>query len=536
MIPAAQVSPPRNAASGWPWYPFVGAAYPLWFIYFSNPGQVSLVSAAWTTAFVLAVVAGLLWIAIRLTRSRHVGAMAVAVIILAFFAYGPTHDMLVRASANPEVPDLLSWLSTVLSPHAVLTPVMLALSAAALFMVIRRVNPDATRLSGACNFAVTALAAIMLVQFATEYWRERGLRIDPAKSVADGGRAISVLGYNPDVYYIILDGYARADMLREYYGFDNSEFVAGLGERGFAVNDDSRANYFWTVLSLGSSLNYSYLQDIAAPILADAKASNGRQGYAKVQRLVQDNRAAQFLRERGYRFVHLRSSTPHNPYADEEVPCKGGLFDDEYFRAIAEVSWLQAIGVVATADLADCHRQRLQSLGDQARHAGPKFVFAHFLPPHHPYLFDHEGNVLKHVTVSNQFDFQSRLWEDRNAYLEQLRYMNRSILEVIDRILAESAKPPVIIIQSDHGPHLRKGMSEGQTLSVRLANFAAYHLPGARDVMPRDCAPVNQFRYLFNHYFDAGLPILPNKSYVSDYVTILQMREIDLKSLPGKSS
>jgi hypothetical protein len=55
-----------------------------------------------------------------------------------------------------------------------------------------------------------------------------------------------VLGYNPDIYYIIVDGYARADVLREYYEFDNSEFLNGLEKRGFTVNDSSRANYYWT--------------------------------------------------------------------------------------------------------------------------------------------------------------------------------------------------------------------------------------------------------------------------------------------------
>jgi hypothetical protein len=39
----------------------------------------------------------------------------------------------------------------------------------------------------------------------------------------------------PDIYYIILDGYARADVLHEFYGYDNSSFIAALKDRGFEV-------------------------------------------------------------------------------------------------------------------------------------------------------------------------------------------------------------------------------------------------------------------------------------------------------------
>ena len=134
--------------------------------------------------------------------------------------------------------------------------------------------------------------------------------------------------------------------------------------------------------------------------------------------------------------------------------------------------------------------------------------------------------MLKHVTISNQFDFQARLWEDKHGYLEQLRFTNRSLLELIDRIVAESAHPPIIIVQSDHGPNLLGGLSKAQAKAVRFANFAAFLLPGAeRGVVPADCAPVNEFRYLFNHYFDAGLPILPHRNFYSTYFEPMHLSE-----------
>src|SRR5690606_9774336 len=88
----------------------------------------------------------------------------------------------------------------------------------------------------------------------------------------DGGRGESLenhlaslehvkgkLGYVPDIYYVIMDGYARSDTLKRDYGYDNSQFEGFLKEKGFHVIEDSRSNYRWTFLSLASSLNMEHL-------------------------------------------------------------------------------------------------------------------------------------------------------------------------------------------------------------------------------------------------------------------------------------
>lgn len=63
----------------------------------------------------------------------------------------------------------------------------------------------------------------------------------------------------PDIYLIILDGYGREDILRDLYGFDNSEFASFLRDSGFYVADRSSPNYPQTELSISSSMNLNYL-------------------------------------------------------------------------------------------------------------------------------------------------------------------------------------------------------------------------------------------------------------------------------------
>src|SRR5687768_3708765 len=66
-----------------------------------------------------------------------------------------------------------------------------------------------------------------------------------------------------DIYYIVLDGYARSDILEEMFAFDNSEFIRNLQDTGFFVPDSSRSNYPATPLSIASTLNMDYIQSLA---------------------------------------------------------------------------------------------------------------------------------------------------------------------------------------------------------------------------------------------------------------------------------
>ena len=59
---------------------------------------------------------------------------------------------------------------------------------------------------------------------------------------------------------------------RSLLGYDNSEFLNSLRQRGFYVADCSQSNYAYTEFSLTSSLNYDYLDNLdvstAAPIVS----------------------------------------------------------------------------------------------------------------------------------------------------------------------------------------------------------------------------------------------------------------------------
>jgi hypothetical protein len=95
----------------------------------------------------------------------------------------------------------------------------------------------------------------------------------------------------------------------------------------------------------------------------------------------------------------------------------------------------------------------------------------------------------------------------RKGYTQEVQYLNGRILGVVRQILKDSQTPPIIILQGDHG--LRK--------DNRYLIFNAYHLPGdgSRLLYP-SITPVNSFRLVFNAYFGAHTPLLPDVSFTND--------------------
>ena len=75
----------------------------------------------------------------------------------------------------------------------------------------------------------------------------------------------------PDVYYLILDEYARNDALLEYHDFDNSEFKIFLEGKGFHVADDSFTNYPMSIQAIPTVMNMNYINFLADEIGSDVR-------------------------------------------------------------------------------------------------------------------------------------------------------------------------------------------------------------------------------------------------------------------------
>jgi hypothetical protein len=140
----------------------------------------------------------------------------------------------------------------------------------------------------------------------------------------------------------------------------------------------------------------------------------------------------------------------------------------------------------------------------------PKFVFAHIISPHGPYVFDAEGNF---IPDENDTD---------KGYVGQVEYLNSRLIPLLQNLIENSEGPPVIILQADHGGH-----GTQFDLDHRMNILNAYYLPDDGDqYLYASISPVNSFRLVFDTYFGTDYGLLPDVSHYSsiesffDFVTV----------------
>jgi hypothetical protein len=345
----------------------------------------------------------------------------------------------------------------------------------------------------------------------------------------------------PDIYYIILDDYARADILRDVYHYDNSAFVDWLRVRGFYVADDSRSNYVQTMLSLASSLNSRYLEPAR---LTDPDPGGRSRWYLAANSLtaryldsplrplvhmIQYSEAARTLREHGYRFVALTSGFAGVQFPHADLVLRGSALTD-FEESLVGTTPLSVLD--RFYDPLELHRQHVlyafDHLADDFGDDGPQFVFAHILSPHPPFIFAADGTPSRASAATSRLmladDVGGTSTEDREtvtrAYRDQVQFVNGRTRAAIEAILARSAAPPIIILQGDHGSDMLLDWAHPSIagLRERTAILNAYYVPPeirAR-LYPR-ISPVNTFRVILGRYFAGAYELLPDETYFSAY-------------------
>ncbi|HEY3781132.1 MAG TPA: hypothetical protein VGL56_08630 [Fimbriimonadaceae bacterium] len=328
----------------------------------------------------------------------------------------------------------------------------------------------------------------------------------------------------PDIYYIILDGYGREDALQRYFGYSNQPFVKALQDRGFYVADQSRSNYCQTELSLASSLNMDFVKTLL-PNPSDVFVR------APLDRLLDKSAVSTFLKRRGYEYVAVTSGFPGvQPHSADILlsnPSRYSLFETTLlettpFRASSE----------ATSSMYDSRRNdllgaltNLQTL--EPRGLKPRFVFAHILAPHPPFVISADGASIrpKHGAygfwdASAYFAVGGTKEEYQTGYIGQLQYLNSRVLQIVDHLVKISQTPPIIILQGDHGSREYLDQNNLAKSDVREAfrNFNAFLVsPQVRKNLYASITPVNSFRMILDGLFGANYSRMPDISYYSTW-------------------
>jgi hypothetical protein len=501
-----------------PIYPLLFAAYPILALFARNAGEVRAIELVQLLAVAL-VATGVTWLVLGLLFSDAAKAALVLTVAIVMFY---TLDRLIEPTR-----EWLFYLGTFwvkrawssMSPLWILVPEALLLCGFALG-VVRRL----TRLRGVTRFLnVLAILAVTmtLIQIATV---KAPAATRPARVATPLARLTpSAATRPPDIYYIILDGYARHDVMKSHFDFDNSAFLEHLEQQGFFVARHSTANYCQTPLSLSASLNATYLDELVEGLGND---------QTELSDLIGRNDALATLRPLGYRFVTFATGFDPTEHPEADRYLSARPYTTEFQRMVidmtpARVIWPDPKQLDQFAQARERILFLLDHLPDVARDPAPTFTFAHFLCPHQPIIFGPNGEDIGHENEAFMLYFGHKTngrFPDaegfRRYYRDQAAYLTRRIQQTIDRILAESLDPPIIIVQSDHGSELNLDMTsvDNTDLHERMSILNAFYFPGRRYVGLYDSiSPVNSFRVVLNTFFGARLPLLPDKSYFSTW-------------------
>jgi hypothetical protein len=333
----------------------------------------------------------------------------------------------------------------------------------------------------------------------------------------------------PDIYYIVFDAYGRDDILDEYYQFRDQAFLDYLASRDFYIAGRSHSNYAQTYFSLASALNLNYLDPIQQVMGPETR------NREPLRYLVEHNGVVRALKEMGYQYVFLAS----NYHATMKSPLADRCYCDtrslrEFERAVLVRT---ALGFwMPDRTQYDEHRDtilstfyHLQNLPDLDT---PMFVFAHIVAPHPPFVLDRDGRMRRPDMPFGFEDgdhFMGTHEEYMDGYRGQVAYVNREIRRTVERILARSEVPPIMILQGDHGPGSRLDWSSAARTDMRerMSIFNAYHFPGGGGANLYDeITPVNTFRVLFDHYFGADYRLLADRSFFALWTRPYDLMEV----------
>lgn len=298
----------------------------------------------------------------------------------------------------------------------------------------------------------------------------------------------------PDIYCIIIDRYARSDILQQNFDLDNSAFLTSLRSQGFYIADQSYSNYNSTATSLYALLNMEYVPTFRS--------------YSPVYDGLQKTRVSMSLKQSGYTLIRMGSwwaPTSHSLYADINY----NLTTPEDF---SEVVWdlTLAKGPIRLFrtlqgreySLYASANYKFEKLTTISPFPEPTFTFAHFLTCHSPYIYNADGTP------------NYRPGEPPGAYQDGITHTNARLLQFLESIPRDA----IVIIQADHGPASTEILPNGWGQKEYIQQYAilnAIRIPNSYTMsspLYPSISPVNTFRVLFNAIFQTQLDLLPDES------------------------
>lgn len=518
-------------------HPYLIGIFPVLSLYAHNQSQLQP-EAPWRSLAVIMIGTTVIFIVLRLYfKDWHKAGFVTSYASLVFFLYNPLWEIArnIRLSKFD------------LGLNRYFFPVWLLILVLGIWVIVKKLprGESTIRLFNIVCLAAILLPSTSIISFLINHYPDKHPVTYSSTDFTEPNMGVAVK--RPDIYYIILDMYGRSDTIEEEFGYDNSQFLADIREQGFYVAACSTSNYSHTVLSMASSLNMNFLPALGNDFVP------GNTDYADADAIIENNIVRQYLQKYGYSFVSLESDFPYIDIPDSDVYIKMPKTDRQDaiqpFELVLmsqtplkismgkiisyNAKWLNMAPIRIYGARYDRTLFMLEKIPQLTTSvSGPKFVYAHLIIPHPPYVFGPDGQYVGNDERLNGGPNHTPV--DQVAYhlgyINQMHYIDSILPDLLKQIISQSEIPPVIVVQGDHG-------FWGEP-AKRLPILNAYYLPGkdADQLLYAGITPVNSFRVILNAYFNGQFELLPDEKYYSaddqDFYEVELIEEEEIECMP----
>lgn len=469
-------------------HPFIIAIFPPLALFIRNHSALSIQVLFYPVGILLGLTFMVWSVVGRITGSYHKAGILLSLFWLWLFGYEPIHDFIFRLS------DFVIYRHR----YFIIIWILIGIIGSILVLRIKLHLKNITVVFNIMGMVLLLFAAVPLLTAS-----QKKQAISQAPIIPH----VQPAAYLPDIYYIILDAYGGQKGLKDFLGFDNSEFIGFLKNKGFRVIESSHSNYSWTRPSISSSLNMEYLPFDSTRSPKDGYLASD----IDYDKLISQNRTIALAKSLGYKYYNL--SIWQGLFIDSDYQIDFKPYGNDFMFALLHKTFLGK-PLVENYFAAKAKRalieKKFNTLADvPVRKKGATFVYAHFMVPHEPYVFKKDGA---------EFPLLKKMFQPdtKDLYIGQLQYTNKRVEAVLTVLLSnyDSLHLPIIIVQGDHGPRSDILSDADRGAQMRMSNLNAYFLPGdGKKELYDSITPVNSFRIVFRHYFGLNFPPLDDKSY-----------------------
>ena len=476
-------------------HPFLFAFFPIIFIFSINVDILELNEIV-IPLFAVGIITLILLFLIRLILKKEKTSLVVSLGLIVFFAYGHIFNVLENSYPIKEF-----YLLVLLTSLFIIGTFY--------FIKAKRKFDNITTIVNVIGITLILMSSGTIISY---YLDSNNVEYNNQNSENEFLTLTESFEEKPNVYYIILDAYAGSESLKEFFDYDNSEFISFLTDNRFQVMKNSHSNYPSSEQSLASSLNMNYIHELLPKMEGEFK-------LGQVGKKIDNNEVMKNFKLLEYNIINFNSGVgfTRDLQITDHTLCErygGELLNFEMIRLLTKTSMLHPIQtklyqndmrnqiLCILSELPEIHKEKEE----------PFFVFAHIFIPHRPFIFGANGEV----TNTENLEI-AEINEDEMGYINQLIFTNKKMKEIIIEILSTSKNQPIIIIQGDHGATVIPGIEEfnEEAIRERFSNLNAYYFPLNSEIKPYDgITPVNTFRIIFNNYFNSNYELLEDNSYI----------------------